>query len=355
MGNCKSSAGTQLTKEEKIQQKLIEDQLRRDKRVIDSEIKLLLLGAGESGKSTIAKQMKMIYLNGFKEEERRAYRDIVHSNVVLSMRNLVLACEKLNIEMSPEAKEKGAAFTASAVLTEQELTPYLAENIKFLWNDPAIKTAFSRANEFQLHDSAEYYFTAIDRIGAADYIPTEQDVLRARAKTTGITETEFSIDGNKFRMCDVGGQRSERKKWIHCFQEVTAVIFCSSLSEYDQRLHEDDSVNRVHESLKLFDEICNSRWFSNTSVVLFLNKCDLFKEKIKRVDLKVCFADYDGGLDYDNGVNFVRDKFLNLNRDSSSKKIYTHITCATDTDNVRFVFNSVKDIFLHQGLSKVGF
>jgi hypothetical protein len=180
-------------------------------------------------------------------------------------------------------------------------------------------------------------------------------------------------------MCDVGGQRSERKKWIHCFQEVTAVIFCSSLSEYDQKLHEDDSVNRVHESLKLFDEICNSRWFSNTSIVLFLNKCDLFKEKIKRVDLKVCFADYDGklppfqaisrssqthpssprlflgGLDYDNGVNFMKDKFLNLNRDSSSKKIYTHITCATDTDNVRFVFNSVKDIFLHQGLSKVGF
>jgi len=353
MGGC-NSGGT-MSKEERLQQKLIDDQLRRDKKLIDSEIKLLLLGAGESGKSTIAKQMKMIYLNGFKEEERKAYKDIIYSNVVLGMRALVIACERLGIEMSPETKEKAATFNNSNVLTEQELTPDIAETIKYLWNDPAIKAAFARASEFQLHDSAVYYFENIDRISAAEYVPTEQDVLRARAKTTGITETEFAIDGNRFRMCDVGGQRSERKKWIHCFQEVTAVLFCSSLSEYDQKLHEDDNVNRVHESLKLFDEICNSRWFLNTSIVLFLNKSDLFKEKIKRVDLKVCFSDYDGGLNYDVAVGYMKDKFLNLNRDPSSKQIYTHITCATDTDNVRFVFNSVKDIFLHQGLQKIGF
>ena len=97
-----------------------------------------------------------------------------------------------------------------------------------------------------------------------------------------------------YRMVDVGGQRSERKKWIHCFQDVTAVIFCVAMSEYDLKLYEDETVNRMHESIKLFDEICNSRWFAETSIVLFLNKSDLFREKIKKVNLNVCFPDYQG-------------------------------------------------------------
>ena len=95
-------------------------------------------------------------------------------------------------------------------------------------------------------------------------------------------------------MVDVGGQRSERKKWIHCFQDVTAVIFCVALSEYDLKLYEDETVNRMHESIKLFDEICNSRWFAETSIILFLNKSDLFREKIAKVNLNVCFPDYQG-------------------------------------------------------------
>lgn len=43
------------------------------------------------------------------------------------------------------------------------------------------------------------------------------------------------------RLFDVGGQRSERKKWIHCFEDVTAIIFCVAMSEYDQVLHEDET------------------------------------------------------------------------------------------------------------------
>uniref|UniRef100_A0A914RYK6 Uncharacterized protein n=1 Tax=Parascaris equorum TaxID=6256 RepID=A0A914RYK6_PAREQ len=77
-----------------------------------------------------------------------------------------------------------------------------------------------------------------------------------------------------------GGQRSERKKWIHCFDNVNAIIFISSLSEYDQTLREDNCTNRMQESLKLFDSICNSPWFADIHFILFLNKKDLFAEKI---------------------------------------------------------------------------
>ena len=73
-------------------------------------------------------------------------------------------------------------------------------------------------------------------------MPTDQDILRSRVKTTGITETTFRVGELTYRLFDVGGQRSERKKWIHCFENVTALVFLVSLSEYDQMLYEDESV-----------------------------------------------------------------------------------------------------------------
>lgn len=115
------------------------------------------------------------------------------------------------------------------------------------------------------------------------YLPNDQDILRSRVKTTGITETMFRVGELTYRLFDVGGQRSERKKWIHCFENVTALVFLVALSEYDQMLYEDESVNRMQgmlrsdfsnsqftvspEALTLFDSICNSRWFVKTSIV----------------------------------------------------------------------------------------
>lgn len=95
-------------------------------------------------------------------------------------------------------------------------------------------------------------------------------------------------------MVDVGGQRNERRKWIHVFDSVTAIIFVTSLSEYDMVLEEDETMNRMRESMLLFDEICNCRYFKETSIIIFFNKRDLFAEKIKKTDLKVCFPDYTG-------------------------------------------------------------
>ena len=116
---------------------------------------------------------------------------------------------------------------------------------------------------------------------------------------------------------------------------------------------EDASVNRMHESIALFDEIVNSRWFEKSSIILFLNKSDLFKEKIQKVDLKVLFEDYNGGCNYEEGCKFLTAVFVNLIKDKS-KNIFAHVTCATNTQNIKFVFNSVRQALLKQGIEDMG-
>jgi len=348
---CSGGPKDAATKDGAAKDKIITIELREDKKRMDSEVKLLLLGAGESGKSTIAKQMKIIHLKGFSKDECLTYKSIINNNVVGSMKVLIHAAAERNITLQNKA-------IADRFVNEQSyftgtITPSIAADIKALWTDPGIQKVYLKQNEFQLNDSAKYYFEAIDRLASDDYIPSEQDVLRSRAKTTGIIETEFAVEKTQFKMVDVGGQRSERKKWMHCFSDVTAVIFCVALSEYDLRLYEDDETNRMHESLKLFKEICNSRWFIDTSMILFLNKNDLFEDKIKRVDLKVAFDEYNGGCDYKVALQFIKDKFLSMN-ENPKKIIYIHATCATDTGNIQIVFNAVKDIILHRVLDETG-
>eukprot|EP00842_Homolaphlyctis_polyrhiza_P003666 jgi/Hompol1/42/HPOL_005205-RA len=197
------------------------------------------------------------------------------------------------------------------------------------------------------------FFESIDRIAGTDYIPTEQDVLRSRVKTTGIIETTFHVGELTYRMFDVGGQRSERKKWIHCFENVTAIVFLVAVSEYDQVLAEDETTNRMQEAFTLFESICNSRYFMQTSIILFLNKVDLFKEKLPKSPMGKYFQDYHGGDNFDEACEYMKDRFERLKKDGD-KQIYKHFTCATDTSQVKFVMAAVTDIIIQTMMKDVG-
>jgi len=229
----------------------------------------------------------------------------------------------------------------------------LIDDVKNVWSDPAIQQTYVRRSEFQLNDSAEYFFSNIDRITLENYIPTVPDILQVRTKTTGINEIEFAIGKYKFSMTDVGGQRSERRKWIHCFENVTAIIFCAALSEYDQKLYEDQTTNRMWEALKLFSDITNSRWFNDTPIILFLNKKDLFEKKILKVPLSVCFNKYTGPNTAKEASEYIEQQFLAQVK-NKEKLIYTYQTCATDTNNVKFIFKAVKDVFITAYLNHLG-
>jgi len=361
---CIASSETPEERKARLEQIKLNKQIEADQendQNNDEQIKkLLLLGAGESGKSTLFKQMISLYGKGYSEKERNTYKTIIYANTINAIQILIENSELLYNEskdnkylISDENKEycdKLKDCTSDTILDET-----IAECIEILWkNDKGIEYTFENRAKYQFPDSGPYFFDRLHDIIKDDYIPTQQDVLRSRVRTTGIVETSFEIEGNQFRMFDVGGQRNERKKWIHCFENVTCVIFVAAISEYDQVLFEDDTTNRVDEALNLFDEICNSKWFTDTSVILFLNKRDLFMEKIRKVSLSQYMNDYNGPTnDYDAGCEYFREKFESRNR-CQNKEIYTHVTCATDPGNIAHVFGSVKDILIKQSLRDGG-
>jgi GTPase SAR1 family protein len=351
MGCCVSSNLSPEAAKEKDRSKALDAKMAADNTAEQQINKLLLLGAGESGKSTLFKQMITLYGKGFSESDRMSYLPIIANNIITAMKTL---CKHSATHgaVSP-ANEKAKNFVENELKGDEEMTGEIAGYIAALWQDEGIQSTYNNRTHFQLTDSAKYFFDKVRDISKEGYIPTEQDVLRSRVRTTGIVENEFEIDHNKFKMFDVGGQRNERKKWIHCFESVTAVLFVAAISEYDQVLYEDENTNRMVEALNLFEEICNSRWFRDTSIILFLNKRDIFAEKVTKVPLTVCFPDYDGDNSYAHACEYIKDSFEGRNR-NKEKQIYTHITCATDTDNIAAVFNAVKDIIIRQSLNDAG-
>lgn len=256
-------------------------------------------------------------------------------------------------------ENKGSLTLIKEAEDGKEIDEEIGAAIKALWKDKGVSLAWKRRAEFQIVESVKYYFNEIDRIMKDGYIATQQDMLLARVRTSGIVTEKYVIDKKNFEMYDVGGQRNERKKWIHCFDDVTAVIFVAALSEYDQVLFEDSSTNRMVEAVQLFDEICNNRYFAESNMILFMNKKDLFEEKIQSVHIgdQEAFKDFTTPLGhddyYDDGVKYFLDKFIVKNT-NPDRQVYNHVTCATDSKNVEIVFNSCKDIILRGNMADAG-
>eukprot|EP00475_Leptophrys_vorax_P005414 TRINITY_DN13276_c0_g1_i1.p1 TRINITY_DN13276_c0_g1~~TRINITY_DN13276_c0_g1_i1.p1 ORF type:complete len:367 (+),score=82.77 TRINITY_DN13276_c0_g1_i1:108-1208(+) len=362
MGNCNGNGTAPMTKEDRkkardeyLKSKELDKQnlqdMERDSRIC----KLLLLGAGESGKSTLFKQICSIYGEGFNQKQLNQYIPSIYQNVVSSMRQLVEQSDLLDEKLDTRVRSANADIKAAFLRNDgAAMDSIVGKQIKLLWMDEGIQKTYAQRSKFQFLESASYFFERIDEISSDSYQPTYADVLRCRVRTTGIVETQFEISNHKFLLIDVGGQRNERKKWIHSFENVTAMIFVTSLSEYDQLLFEDNQTNRILESLNLFDEMCLSRWFVHSPIILFLNKRDLFEQKIRSVPLSEFFPDYTGGESYELGLDFIRNKFLSRVPPKRLEQTYVHVTCATDKDNVAHVFNDVKEIFIKKNLAESG-
>ncbi|MES1908236.1 MAG: hypothetical protein MHM6MM_001209 [Cercozoa sp. M6MM] len=193
--------------------------------------KLLLLGTSESGKSTLLKQMISLYGEGFSDEDRRQYVHVIYGNAIESMLELLAQTKKLRDELEPQGESTVvseakatlqnviAATTAQAFADiDQSEKEAVAKAIRILWGDEGVQTVYEHRSEFQLVDSAKYYFENMDRIVQPTYVPTMQDVQRARTRTTGFGETRMHANNTDFVLIDVGGLRSERKRGSTAFR-----------------------------------------------------------------------------------------------------------------------------------------
>uniref|UniRef100_A0A0E0DQ19 Guanine nucleotide-binding protein alpha subunit n=1 Tax=Oryza meridionalis TaxID=40149 RepID=A0A0E0DQ19_9ORYZ len=340
-------------------------------------------------------KIKLLFQAGFDEAELRSYTSVIHANVyqtikilyegakelsqvesdsskyVISPDNQILyegAKELSQVEsdsskyvISPDNQEIGEKLSdIDGRLDYPLLNKELVLDVKRLWQDPAIQETYLRGSILQLPDCAQYFMENLDRLAEAGYVPTKEDVLYARVRTNGVVQIQFSPVGeNKrggevYRLYDVGGQRNERRKWIHLFEGVNAVIFCAAISEYDQMLFEDETKNRMMEIKELFDWVLKQRCFEKTSFILFLNKFDIFEKKIQKVPLSVCewFKDYQpiapGKQEVEHAYEFVKKKFEELYFQSSKPdrvdrvfKIYR--TTALDQKLVKKTFKLIDE------------
>uniref|UniRef100_A0A8C6WHP9 Uncharacterized protein n=1 Tax=Neogobius melanostomus TaxID=47308 RepID=A0A8C6WHP9_9GOBI len=311
---------------------------------------LFSTGTGESGKSTFIKQMRIIHGKGYSEEDRKGFTRLIYQNIITAIQALADAMATLEINY---VDNNNIALAHRLLQVETHmvsaLEPWQVAAIKNVWNDHGVQNCYDRRREYQISDNAQYYLSDLDRLTAPSYVPTLQDILRVRVNTTGIIEYHFDLSNVIFRMVDVGGQRSERKKWIHCFEDVTSLVFLAALSEYDQVLEDTKEVrttnNRLKESMALFRTILSYPWFEDSSTILFLNKTDLLEEKIPSfilyLTVNVC-----------GDINFILQMYTNLHR-GHEKRLYAHYTCATDTDNIKKVFKSVKDTVFRDAIDNI--
>ena len=361
--------------------------------------KLLLLGTGSSGKSTLFKGLRIINGNQVQVREQADTRHVIRANLVAGMLTLLQKSAILferdkseyarcNVDLSDAQAVKrieilmkfgDETFSNDDLMEPSDLND-LGQSIALLWSLPAVQHTFHiRGGRFSFPDNMDHYFNKAEDIMRMDYLPSNQDYLKARQRTTGVITMKYEHESNVFEIYDVGGQRNERKKWIHSFDSVAAVLFVAALNHFNAVLFEDESINAMHEALELFHEVCNSKWFRNSEIILFLNKLDLFDISIGEgnslksafTEANRWFGDQWEGSDYvpkenvmfmddpdykpcrDAALEFIQTQFKKLNEDSN-KTIFPHFTCGTDTDNVKTVFWDVQNMVIRNNLKRSG-
>lgn len=331
-------------------------------------LRFLMLGGGESGKSTILRQIRRLQGSPIDQAELTVSKAYLKQNIIECMRTLAIQSEMLatvyNFDTSVSTDLLLIRDRVAKLNDKGEFTKEMLDDFHKLFNDKGIKKTLEYRDMYYIMDNVDYVLSKMHCIIDDDDIPTIEDYIHCRHRTAGIYRVGFTMCDEKndieelYEFIDVGGQRSERPKWTKILNEqLAAVIYVAALSAYNQLLFEDRRVNKLQEEIALFGKIINIPQFLECHTILFLNKSDLFKQKILKHSIKETFPDYHGDdKNLEVIIGFITKKFCEQKKDITvHKTIYVHVTCATDTECIKNMFSSIRDIVLSRDLITCGF
>ena len=185
------------------------------------------------------------------------------------------------------------------------------------------------------------------------YTPSVQDIVHARKPSKGIGEHEVLVRGIPFVFVDIGGHRSQRQRWLQCFDNVRSILFLTASNDFDRQTPEEPHINRLVESTDIFELIVNNQILVNVSVILFLNKTDLLKEKIVDTNVGDFLPSFSGNPRCLGDVQKFLVGLFDRKRRERSQELYHHFTTAIDTENILMVFRDVREIILQQNIRTI--
>jgi len=386
-----NSQASQINKEAAITNYMMQSE-KKDRSVV----KILLLGSGSSGKSTLLRQID--HLHG-DQSPRESYaiapytghgslrsqnmpyvRRSIRTNCITALfkllkQSLVLADKPfsfadVHVDIATQETEDAIKLLAQWVKEvrddpgDTELSA-LGVAMAHLWKLPGVRNTFRHRHHFSLIENADFFLDRVEEIMTKGYVPPMEHSIKARMRTLGIIEESYKIRRVDINIFDVGGQRNERRKWLSLFDCVDVLIFVAALNHYSCALFEDESKNAMRESLELFREMVNSKWFPPhyTRFVLFLNKDDQFRHRliVDKVPLSVAFDDeyqasnfadkeFEDPLEqseweeccYNEALSFIKEKYLHeLGVRHKVDDVFVHVTTATNLEVVKDAFNLV--------------
>lgn len=244
--------------------------------------KIILLGAGYCGKTTLFEQFIANH-DHVDKPELYTYKRIIFENIYKCMTWVTSKCEELGIGSNSALAEFRSIDYDPYDDRERQFSEKEVKTMLELFRTPGIDTIWPKPPEF---DSVAFFLgERLAEISMEDWVPTTQDVLRATIRTSGITQRSIETNKAVHSVYDTGGQRNERRKWIHIFEDVSLVVFVADLSGYTEVLFEDSSMNKLSEDINLFHNITESVHFQHVPIVLVLNKVDMFEKKLREVGL----------------------------------------------------------------------